>query len=65
MYENGIGVTQSYSKAYVWFSVSVAQGYILGIADRDEIAVKLTPEDLSTAQAIASRCFESKFKDCE
>jgi TPR repeat protein len=63
MYALGEGVPQNYTKAYVWSSVAVAQGTLAVV--RDIAAAKLTPQDLSKAQAIASRCFESKFKDCD
>lgn len=62
-YEKGIGVTQNNSRAYVWFSVTTAQGW--GAEDRDRIRTRLSPQALEQAQAMATRCFESGFKDCE
>jgi TPR repeat protein len=71
MFANGQGVPQNYQKAYVWYSISVAQGRANvelreeAVSKRDKAAADLTPEDLSKAQALASRCFESNFKDCD
>ena len=64
MYVNGHGVPQNYLKAYVWFSLSAAQ-LVVGTEERNIIGAKLTPSDLSIAQAIATKCFESNYKDCE
>ena len=65
MYANGQGVTQDYVKAYEWLSLSVAQGRDNAKDLRDLAAAELTPQDLSKAQAIATKCFESKYKNCE
>jgi TPR repeat protein len=65
MYALGAGVPQSYTKAYVWLSVSVAQGFPKANVNRDMVAAYLTAPELSNAQSLASRCFESKFKDCD
>jgi hypothetical protein len=32
---------------------------------RDRVAAKLSPQALEQAQAQATRCFESNFKDCD
>ena len=65
IYNTGTSSPQNYIKAYVWFSVSAAQGHEDAKNNRDIVAAKLTPQDLSTAQAIATKCFESNYKDCE
>ena len=65
MYANGQGAPQNNVKAYVWWSVSAAQGNEKAKGNRDIVAAKLTPQDLSKAQAIATKCFESKYKNCE
>ena len=65
MYFNGEGVPQNNIKAYVWWSVSAAQGFEAAKGNRDIVAAKLTPQDLSAGQAIATKCFESNYKDCE
>lgn len=67
-YESGQGIPQNYIKAYVWYSVSAAQGgdfRELASGARDTVGAKLSPSDLVRAQALAEKCFESNFKDCD
>jgi hypothetical protein len=67
-YEDGRGVPQNYIRAYAWYSVAAAQGgefREMVVADRDEVAAKLSAGDLVTAQALAAKCFESAYQDCE
>lgn len=54
MYANGDGVPQSNMKAYVWWSVSAAQGHEKAKGNRDIVAAELTPDDFSKAQAVAA-----------
>ena len=65
MFYSGEGVPLNYIKAYVWISVAAAQGSESAKKNRDTVEAKLTPPDLSKAQAIATKCFESNYKDCE
>ena len=65
MYAMGEGVPQNNVKAYVWWSVSAAQGDEKAKGNRDIVAAELSPQDLSKAQAIATKCFESKYKNCD
>lgn len=65
MYGNGHGVEQDYKRAYVWFSVAAAQGYLDASAVRDRVRVQLSQHAIEQAQAQATRCLESNFKDCE
>jgi TPR repeat protein len=67
MYLAGQGVAQSNSRAYVWLSVAAAQEqYADGAARaaRDRLRDQLSPQALEAAQAQATRCFESNYKDC-
>tara|TARA_B110000467_G_C17974099_1_gene291720 strand:+ start:100 stop:438 length:339 start_codon:yes stop_codon:yes gene_type:complete len=65
MYENGRGVPQNNVRAYVWWSVSAAQGDESARTNRDIIAKSLTPAQLAQAQDLVIRCFRSDFQDCE
>jgi TPR repeat protein len=65
MYALGAGVPQSYTKAYVWLSVSVEQGFPKANVNRDMVAAYLTAPELSNAQALTTRCIESNYKDCD
>ncbi len=63
MYFNGEGVAQNDQRAYLWFSVAAAQGLPDAASNRDRARNRLAPQALEQAQA--TRCFESKFKDCD
>ena len=64
MFSNGFGVPQDNVKAYLWFTVAGDSGYGLGSRYRDQIAKKMTPEDITKAQEMASKCIEFKYKSC-
>ena len=65
MYQNGSGVVQNNSTAYMWYSVAAAQGNTLATEARDLVRNHLSPTALDQAQALATRCFESNFQDCD
>ncbi len=65
MYDNGMGVAQNDVMAYVWWSVSAAQGDEDARKNRDIVSKKLTAQQRAKGQEIATRCFESGFKDCK
>ena len=61
MYANDQGVPQSYSLAYTWLSVAIANGYrdqSRAISKRDALAAKLSPPQLAEAQKRAAQYFE-------
>jgi TPR repeat protein len=70
LYEMGSGVPESDMKAYMWYSIAVAQSttpfqrelYSLG---KDRVKLRLTRQALEEAQSQATRCFESNFQDCD
>ena len=68
MYATGAGVPQNTERAYVWFSLEVAGQSVadrdIAVINRDRASEDLTPEQLSRAQAQATRCFNSNFTDC-
>jgi hypothetical protein len=68
MYATGSGVLQNTERAYVWFSLEVAGQSVadrdIALINRDRASEDLTPEQLSRAQAQATRCFNSNFTDC-
>jgi len=47
MYANGEGVTQDYKKAYEQHSIAILNGYAKGIEKRNEIAEKLSTQQLA------------------
>ena len=53
MYLNGLGVLQDYKKAHMWFNLAAANGNKQAVKNRDIAARKMTPADISKAQAMA------------
>ena len=65
MYATGSGVPENDLKAYVWFSVAAAQGYENATGNRDIASERLTRDQRARGQAIATKCFETDYQDCE
>ena len=51
LYRSGLGVEQNAVTAYVWFNRAAAQMNMDGVHERDNIALKLSQEELKAAQA--------------
>ena len=64
MYDEGNGVIQSNVMAHMWYNIASANGMIFASKWRDEIAVKMTQEEINKAQAMAKECISSGYKDC-
>jgi TPR repeat protein len=69
MYTKGTGVRQDLVRAYMWFNLAAAamsgDSGDAATKKRDSIAVKMTAEQIETAQEMAQRCQESKLKNCD
>jgi TPR repeat protein len=50
LYDNGLGVPQDKVRAYMWFTLSAAQGRDGAAAFRDLIARRMTPAQIEEAQ---------------
>jgi hypothetical protein len=68
-YEKGQGMPQDFVRAYMWFTLAAAalsgDSGDTATKNRDRIASKMTAEQIGTAQEMARRCRESKFKNCD
>jgi TPR repeat protein len=53
MYEAGWGVPQDYVVAHMWFNLLAAQGDFKSASKRDELAAKMTPDQLAEVQRLA------------
>jgi TPR repeat protein len=53
LYATGRGVPQDYIQAHMWFNLAGAQGDTDAINNRDLVAAKMTPAQLSEAQKLA------------
>jgi TPR repeat protein len=52
-------------KAYLWASISSAKGEENAKTNLEIYKKQMTKEQIATAQELASKCWESKFKDCD
>jgi TPR repeat protein len=65
LYSKGDGVPKNYEFAYKWLSIAAALLDEKAVADeRDEAAKFLTQSQLVHAQALATKCMNSEYKDC-
>ncbi len=53
MYDNGLGVPHDYVQAHMWFDLAAAQGFENARKNRDIVADKMTPTQISEAQRLA------------
>jgi TPR repeat protein len=63
-YRDGEGVIQSNKIAHMWHNIASANGDEHSAEWRDEIALKMTPEAIEKAQAMAQECISSGYKSC-
>ena len=64
MYGKGLGVLQDSVLAHMWYNIGSANGDELGAKNRDIVAERMTPEDISKAQALARECMSSDYQNC-
>ena len=53
IYSHGLDAPQDLIQAHMWFNLAAEQGNTLGRKYRDSVAKKMTPADISKAQAMA------------
>lgn len=58
LYERGLGVTQDFVTAYVWYALAARHGNENALANRDDAARKLSASEVVDAQARARRLLE-------
>lgn len=70
LYRDGLGIPQDFVRAHMWYSVSAVT--LSGIDEKetamkeqDGVASQLTAGQLKKAQAMARRCQDTKFKECD
>ena len=64
MYSNGHGVLQDNVMAHMWYNIGSANSSGNSGINRDIIAKKMTPADISKAQAMARECMNSGYTKC-
>ena len=65
MYANGEGVPENNIRAYVWWSMGKTQGNATAAGNIDKLKSKMTPQQIADGQALASKCYESDYKNCD
>ena len=53
MFYNGQGVPRNYVQAHMWFNIAATQGYVLAAVNRETLAYKMEPADVSEAHHLA------------
>ena len=62
--EGGNGIPQNNVIAHMWYNIASANGDVGAPKLRDDLEAKMTAEDISKAQAMASECMSSGYKKC-
>jgi len=70
LYRDGLGIPQDFVRAHMWHSVSAITWSDIdeketAMKERDGVASQMTAAQLKKAQAMARRCQETKFKECD
>lgn len=63
-FEGGLGVVQDNVRAHMWYNIASANGDKNAAKNREDVAAKMTREDISKAQAMAQECMSSGYKNC-
>ena len=64
MYGKGQGVLQDYVLAHMWYNPAASQGNKTATKNRDIVAKRMTPADISNAQKLARECVKINYKGC-
>jgi len=64
MYASGKGVIQDDVYAHMWWNIAASSGGKTATKNRDIVASRMTPADISTAQKLARECVRKKYKGC-
>jgi TPR repeat protein len=61
----GQGGTQDYVRAHMWANLAAVHGGTDAVKNRNELARKMTPQQLEKAQKMARNCQAKSFKNCD
>ena len=64
MYDDGKGVIQDNAYAHMWYNIAASSGDKEAVEQRDNVAKKMTPSQIETAQKLARKCVRKKYKGC-
>ena len=65
MYAKGEGVPENDIRAYVWWSMAKTQGNTKAAGNLDIWKPMMTPQQIADGQALATKCYESDYKECD
>ena len=65
MYATGAGVPKNSIRGYVWWSMAKAQGGTEASNNLEILKPKMTKQQIAEGQALAAKCYESGYKDCD
>ncbi|MDB9844332.1 hypothetical protein OAC48_07645 [Porticoccaceae bacterium] len=65
MYGNGDGVPENFVHAYVWWSMAKTQGHESAKGNLEILKPLMTKQQIAQGQALAAKCYESDYKDCD
>ena len=67
-HQNNLGamyeVLQDYVRAHMWYNLATSQGDKDATENRDIVAKKMSPVDISKAQDLARDCVQKNYKGC-
>ena len=64
MYLRGEGIPENNIRAYVWWSMAKTQGHANAVTNIDILKPMMTPQQIADGQALATKCYESNYKEC-
>lgn len=64
-YYYGEGVLQNLVRAYMWLNLAAIGGNEAFVSYREQIAIKMTPEQIAESQKMAKSCQAKNFKGCD
>ncbi len=64
MYFKGQGVTQDYTRAYMWWEIAASQGDEKAVKKSEKNQELLIPSQLEKVQLLARECVASNYKNC-
>ena len=69
MYSQGVGLPYDILRAFMWYDLAASKSTgelaVMASQFRDGAASSMTPEQIVEARAMASRCEQSNFQDCD
>ncbi len=63
-YRDGKGVSNNNIYAYMWFSIADTNGADYLEGEIEDLTEDMFSEELNKAQALATKCWDSKYQDC-